>query len=104
MVLEKTLENPLDCKEIKPVNLKGNQSLIFPGSTGAEALILWPSDAKSRLFGKDLDAGKDRRQEENGVRRWVVAWHHRFNGHEFEQTPGDSGLLQSMGSQRAGHN
>ena len=61
MVLEKSLESPLSCKEMKPVNPKGNQSLIFIGRTDdeAEALILWPSDAKSRLIGKDLDAGKD---------------------------------------------
>ena len=66
VVLEKTLENPLDCKEIKPVNRKGSQPWIFIGRTDAEAeaLILWPPDAKSRLLGKDPDAGKDRRQEE----------------------------------------
>ena len=59
MVLEKTLESPLDCKEFKPVNLKGNQFGIFIGRTDAEALILWPPDAKSQLIGKDSDAGKD---------------------------------------------
>ena len=59
MVLEKMLENPLECKEIKPVNLKGNQPLIFIGRTDAEAPVLWPSDVKSRLIGKDPDAGKD---------------------------------------------
>ena len=58
-VLEKTLESPLDCKEIKVVNPKGNQSYIFIGRTNAEAPILWPPDVKSRLFGKELDAGKD---------------------------------------------
>ena len=59
MVLEKTLESPLDCKEIKPVNPKGDQSLIFFGRTDAEAPILWPPNVKSRLIGKDPDAGKD---------------------------------------------
>ena len=59
MVLEKTLESPLDCKEIKPVNTKGNQSGIFIGRTDAEAPIIWPPDVKSRLVGKDPDAGKD---------------------------------------------
>ena len=59
MVLEKMLENPLECKEIKPVNLKGNQPLIFIGRADAEAPVLWPSDVKSRLIGKDPDAGKD---------------------------------------------
>ena len=69
VVLEKTLENPLDCKEIKPVNLKGNQPWIFIGRTDADAetLILWPPDAKSWLIGKDPDAGKDWGQEEKGV-------------------------------------
>ena len=69
MVLEKTLENPLDFKEIKPVNPKGNQSCIFIGRTDteAEAPILWPSDAKSQLVGKDPDARKVRRQEEKGT-------------------------------------
>ena len=59
MVLERTIESPLDSKEIKVVNPKGNQSYIFIGRTNAEAPILWPPDVKSRLFGKDLDAGKD---------------------------------------------
>ena len=62
MVLEKTLESPLDCKEIQPVNPKGNQPRIFIERTDAEASVLWPPDVKSRLFGKDSDAGKDRRQ------------------------------------------
>ena len=66
-MLEKTLENPLDSKEIKPENPKGNQSWIFIGRTDAEALILWPPDAKSRLIGKDSDAGKDWMQEEEGT-------------------------------------
>ena len=69
MVLEKALESPLDCKEIKPVNSKGNQPWIFIGKTDVEAetLIIWPPDGKSRLTGKDPDAGKDWRQEEEGV-------------------------------------
>ena len=69
VVLEKTLESPLDCKEIQPVHPKGNQSRIFTGWTDAEAEtpILWPPDAKNQLTGKDPDAGKDRRQEEKGT-------------------------------------
>ena len=69
MVLEETLESPLDCKEIKPVDLKGNQSRIFIGRTDAEAetSILWPPDAKSQLIRKDPDAGKDRKQDEKGM-------------------------------------
>ena len=85
------LENPLDSKEIKPVNPKGNQPCIFIGRTDAEAeaLILWPPDAKSQLIGKDPEAGKDWRQEEKGVTEdEMVGWHHRLNG--CEQTPGDS--------------
>ena len=69
MVLEKTLESPLDYKEINPVHHKGNQPWIFTGRTAAEseAPIIWPTDAKSQLIGKDSDAGKDGRQEENGM-------------------------------------
>ena len=90
MVLEKTLESPLDCK-IKPVNPKGNQSWIFIGRTDAEAdtPILWPPDMKNWLTGKDPDAGKDWGQEEKGTTEYeVVGWHHWLNGHEFEQAPG----------------
>ena len=90
-MLKKTLESPLDCREIKPVNPKGNQPWIFTGRTDAEgeAQILWPPDAKSWLIGKDPDAGKDWGQEENGATEdEMVGWHHRLNGHEFEQTPG----------------
>ena len=79
MVLEKTLESPLDCKEIQPVHPKGNQCLIFIGRTDAEAEapILRPPDAKSQLIGKDLGAGKDLRQEEKGVTEdEMVEWHH----------------------------
>ena len=67
VVLEKTLESPLDCKEIKPVNSKGNQSWIFIGRTVAQAPIFWPPDVKSQLIGKDPDAGKDRKQKEKGA-------------------------------------
>ena len=93
VVLEKTLESPLDCKEIKPINRKGNQSWIFTGRTEAEAEspILWPPDVKNWLTGKDSHAGKDWGQEEKGVTQdEMVGWHHRLNGHELEQTPGDS--------------
>ena len=97
----------LDCKEIKPVDLKGNQPQIFIGRTDAEAEAptLWTPDAKNQLTGKDPDAGKDWRQEERGTtRNEVVGWHHWFNGHKFEQTPRDgkeqgSPVLKSMGLQ-----
>ena len=86
-VLEKTLESPLDCKEIQPVDYKGNQSWIFIGRTDAEpeAPILWPPDVKNWHNGKDPDAGKEWRSEE----KWmtgdeITGWHHRLNGHEFE--------------------
>ena len=87
VVLEKTLESPLDCKDIKAVNPKGNQSWIFIGRTDAEAEtpIIWPPDAKNRLTGKDPDAGKDWRQKEKGkTEDEMVGWHHRL-GQEFEQ-------------------
>ena len=86
------LESPLDCKEIKPVNPKGNQFWIFIGGTDAEAeaTLLWPLDAKSLLIGKDSDAGKDWRQEEKGTTEVeLVGWHHWLNGNEFEQALGD---------------
>ena len=91
MVLENTLESPLDCKEIKQVNPKGNQSWIFIGRTHAEAEapILWPPDTKKWLTGKDPDAGKDWRQGEKGMAEVeMVGWHHWLNGHEFEHAPG----------------
>ena len=91
--LEKTLESPLDSKEIKPVNPKGNQSWIFTERTDAEAEapILWPLDVKSRLIGKDSNAGKDWRQEEKGMtENEITGWHHQLNKHEFEQALGDS--------------
>ena len=110
VVLEKTLKSPLDSKEIKPVNPKRNQPWIFFRRTEAEAEapVLWPLVGKSRLR-KDPDAGKDWRQEEKGMTEdEMVGWHHWLNGHEFEQTQGDKewrkpGVLQSMGSQRVGH-
>ena len=92
VVLEKTLESPLDCKEIQPVHPKGNQSWIFIGRTDVEAEtpILWPHDAKNQFIGKDSDAGKDGGQEEQGATDERVGWHHWLNGHGFEQTLGDS--------------
>ena len=88
VVLEKTLENPLDCKEIKPVNPKGNHSWIFIGRTDAEAEtpILWPPDGKKRLTEKDPDAGKDLRQEDKEMTEdEMVGWHHRFSEHELSK-------------------
>ena len=87
MVLEKTLESPLDSEDIKPVDPKGNQSWIVTGRTDAEAEapILWPPDEKNWLTGKDPDAGKDWRQEEKGMAEDEMAgWHHWLNEHEFE--------------------
>ena len=87
VVLEKTLESPLDCKEIQSVNPKGNQSWVFIGraDTDAETPILRPPDAESWLIGKDPDARKDWRQEEKGMTEdEMFGWHHRLNGHEFE--------------------
>ena len=87
VVLEKTLESPLDFKEIKPVNTEGNQSWIFIGRTDAEAEA---PIAKSQHIRKDPDAGKDWRQEEKGtIEDEMVGWYHQLNGHEFEQAPGD---------------
>ena len=84
-MLEKTLENPLDCKEIKPVNPKGNQSWIFISRTDAEAPILWPPDVKNWLTGKDPGAGKDwRREEKEKTEDEMVGWHHHHDGQEFE--------------------
>ena len=91
VVLEKTLESPLDSKEMKPVNPKRNQPWIFIGRTDTEAetLILWPPDAKNWLIGNDPDVGKDWRQEEKGTTEDEMAgWHHQLSGHEFEQAPG----------------
>ena len=112
VVLEKTLESPLDSKEIQPVSPKGNKFWIVIGriDTEAEALILWPPDVKSWLIRKDPDAGKDWRQEEKGMTEdEMFGWHQRLNGHEFEQAPADGegqGTLMcfSPWSGRAGHN
>ena len=87
VVLEKTLESPLDCKKIQPVHPKGDQPWVFIGRTDAEAEtpILWPPNVKNWLIWKDLDAGKDWRQEEKGMAEdEMVGWYHWFNGHEFE--------------------
>ena len=87
VVLERTLESPLDCKEIQPVHPKGTQSWIFIGRTDAEAEtpVLWPSDVKNWFIGKDLDPGKDWRWEEKGMTEdEMVGWHHWLDGHEFE--------------------
>ena len=92
VVLEKTPESPLGSKEIRPVSPKGNWPWIFIGRTDdeAEAPNLWPPDMK-RLIRKDLNAGKDWGQEEKGAMEdEMTVWHHRLNGYEFEQTPGDS--------------
>ena len=91
VVLEKTLESPLDCKEIQPVHPKGNRSWIFIGSTDVEAEtpILWPPDVKNRLIGKDPNSGKDWRWEEKGTTEdEMVGWHHWHDGHEFEYASG----------------
>ena len=91
VVLEKTLESPLDCKETQSVYPKENQSWIFIGKTDAEAEtpIIWPPDAKNWLIGKDPDTGKDGMQEEKGsTEDEMVGWHHQLNGHEFEQALG----------------
>ena len=91
MVLEKTPESPLDCKDIQPVHPKGDQFWVFFGKTDAvaETPVLWPPHAKSWLIGKDPDAGRDWRQEEKGTTEDEMAgWHHRLDGHEFEWTLG----------------
>ena len=112
VVLEKTLESPLDCKEIKPVNPKENQCWIFIGRTDAEAEapILWPPDGKSWLIRKDISAGKDWRQEEKGMTEdKMVGWKHWLNGHEFKQTlevgdgQGSLACCSPWGWQRIGH-
>ena len=91
LVLEKTLETPLDCKKIQPVHPKGDQTWVFIGRTDVESEtpILWPSHAKNWLIWKDPDAGKDWGQEEKGMtENEMVGWHHRLNGHGFGWTPG----------------
>ena len=113
VMLEKTIETPLDCKELKSVNPQGNQSWISIGMTDAEAEtpIFWPPDTKNWFIRKDPDAGKDWRQEEKGTTEddEMVGWHHWLDGHEFEQAQrvvdgwGSLGVLQCMGSQRDRH-
>ena len=96
---EKTLESPSDCKEIKTVNPKRNQLWLFIGRTDAEAEapLLWPPDVKTRFIGKDPVAGKDWRQKETrAAEDEMVRQHHCLNGHEWEQTPGDSGGQKSL--------
>ena len=91
VVLEKTLESPLDCKEIQPVHPKGDQSwiLILRTDTEAEIPVLWPSDAKNWFIGKDPDAGKDWKQEEKGTTEDEMSgWHHQLDGCESGWTPG----------------
>ena len=91
VVLEKTLESPLDCKDIQPVHPKEDQSWVFIGRTDAEAAtpVLWPSHAKGWLIGKDSDAGRDWGQEVKGTTEdEMVGWHHQLNGHGFGWTPG----------------
>ena len=110
VVLEKTLESPLDCKEIQPVPSKGDQSWVFFGRTDVEAEtpILWPPHVKSWLIGKDSDAGRNWGQEKKGMTEDEMAgWHHRLNADESEWTlgvgDGQAGLACCMGSQRVGH-
>ena len=111
VVLEKTLESPLDCKEIQSVHSNGNKSWIFIERTDAEAeiQILWPPDVKSWLIWKDPDAGKDWGLEEKGTTEdEMVGWHHWLDGHGFVDSgswwwTGRPGVLQSMGSQRVRH-
>ena len=111
MVLEKTLESPLDYKDIQPVNPEGNKSRIFSGRPDADALILWPSDAKSQLIRKVPDSGKSWMQEEKGMTEdEVVGWHHRLDQWTWAWANsgrwwriGKSGMLQSMWSQRVRH-
>ena len=108
VVLEKTLESPLDCKEIQPVHPKGDQSWVFIGRTDvkAETPIVWPPHAKSWLIEKDPDAGKDWGWGEKGTTDYeMVAWHHRHNGHGFGSWwwTGRPGMLQIMRLQRVRH-
>ena len=104
VVLEKTLESPLHCKEIQPVHPKGDQSWVFIGRSDVEAEtpILWPPDAKNWLIWKDPDAGKDWGQEEKGTTEHeMVGWHHQLSGHECGWTPGvgdGQGYLECCGS------
>ena len=98
VVLENTLESPLDSKEVKPVHPKGNQPWMFIGRTDAEAEtpVLWPPDVKSQLIGKDADAGKGWGQEKGAIEDEMIGSHRRLKGHEFEQTQGNSEGLGSL--------
>ena len=101
VVWEKTLESPLDCKEIQPVHPKGDQPWIFTGRTDAEAeaTIIWPPHARNWLLGKDPDAGKDWGQKEKGtIEDKLVGWHHWLNGHKFEWALGDGDGQGSLAS------
>ena len=96
-VAGETLENPLDCKKIKPVSPKGNQPWIFIGRTDSEVPIFWPPDANSQLIGEDPDAGKDWRQKEKGTTEHeMFGWYYWLNGHEFEQASRDCDGQQSL--------
>ena len=104
VVLEKTLESPLDCKEIQPGHPKGSQSWVFIGRTDVEDPILWPLDAKSWLIWKDPNGAKDCEQEEKGMTEdEMVGWHHRLNVHEFGWWTRRPGMLWFMGWQRVRH-
>ena len=111
VVLEKTLESPLDCKEIQPVHPKGDESWAFSGGTDVEAEtpILWPPDGKKWLIGKDPDAGQDLRQEEKGMREWdgcmasPTWWTWVWASSRSWWWTGKPGILQSTGLQRVGH-
>ena len=98
VVLKKTLESPLDCKEIQPGHPKRNQSWIFTGKTDAEAEtpILWPPDAKSWLIREDPDAGKDWFQENRTTEHEMIGCHYQLNEHQFEQPPGTGDLQGSL--------
>ena len=113
VVLKKTLESPLNCKEIQPVHPKGNQSWILIGriDVEAETLIIWPHDVKNWLIWKDPGAGKDWRQEEKGTTEdEMIGWHHRLDGHGFGWTPqvgdGQGGLVccSPRGRKESWHN
>ena len=97
VVLEEMLESPLDCKEIQPVHPKGDQTSHWKDWWWSWSSNIWPPDAKKQLTRKDPDAGKDWRQEEKGMTEdEMVGWYHWLNGHEFEQTPGDSEGQRSL--------
>ena len=111
MVLEKTIESRLDCKEIHPVHSKGHQSWVFFRRTDAKAEtpVLWPPDVKSWLIGKDSDAGRDWGQEEKGTEDEMAGWHHWLDGWVWVNSGSwwwtrRPGVLRFMGSQRVGHN